>query len=102
MSASARPSPSCDHTSSAGRAGSAASNWARAKAALASMRSPVSTNVTSLRCPPSELRQTFVVGGGGSPRTPQIRTRSGPSSASSIVSNRATTSGPAYRGPVIS
>ena len=102
MSASGRPSPSCDHTSSAGRAGRPASNWARAKAALASIRSPVSTKVTSLRCPPRELRQTLVVGGGRSPRTPEMRTRSGPSSASSIVSNRATTSGPAYPGPVIS
>src|SRR4051794_34097632 len=28
------------------------------------MRSPVSTKVTSLRCEPRELRQTFTVGGG--------------------------------------
>jgi len=34
-------------------------------------------------------------GGGASPRPPEMRTRSGPSSSSRIESNRATTSGPA-------
>ena len=37
---------------------------------------------------------TLSVAGGGSPTTPEIRTRSGATSASSIVSKRAVTSGP--------
>lgn len=41
-------------------------------------------------------------GGGGSPRTPSTRTRSGPSWVSLIVSRRAVTSGPAYRAPDVS
>ena len=48
------------------------------------MSRPVSTNVISLRKPPMLLSDTFSVGGGGSPLTPLIRTRSGPSSDSSI------------------
>ena len=95
VSASGRSTPTVDQASSAGRTGRAASNCARANAALAAIRSPVSTKVTSLREPPRALRQTLRSGGGGSPRTPEMRTRSGPSSASRIVSNRATTSGPA-------
>ena len=43
---------------------------------------PVSTNTTSLRKPPSVVRPTLSVGGGGSPRTPEIRTRSGPPASS--------------------
>lgn len=62
----------------------------------------MSTNVTSLRNPPSEFSDTLYVGGGGSPRTSLIRTRSGPSSVSTMLSSRAVTSGPAYRAPVIS
>ena len=37
--------------------------------------------------------QTFVVGGGGSPRTPETRTRSGPACSSRIESKRAVASG---------
>jgi hypothetical protein len=48
------------------------------------------------------LSDTFRVGGGGSPLTPLIRTRSGPSSDSSMVSTRSVTSGLAYRAPPIS
>ena len=57
------------------------------------MSRPVSTNVIALRKPPMLFSDTFSVGGGGSPRTPLIRTRSGPSSDSSMVSNRGVTSG---------
>ena len=52
--------------------------------------------------PPMLFSDTFSVGGGGSPLTPLIRTRSGPSSDSSIVSTRSVTSGFAYRAPPIS
>ena len=69
---------------------------------MASMSRPVSTNVTALRKPPMLLSDTFSVGGGGSPRTPLIRTRSAPSSDSSMVSTRSVTSGLAYRAPPIS
>ena len=37
--------------------------------------------------------ETFSVGGGGSPATPLIRTRSAPSADNSMVSIRAVTSG---------
>ena len=66
------------------------------------MSKPVSTKVAVLRNPPMLLSETFRDGGGGSPRTPEIRTRSGPSSLNSMVSNRAVASGLAYRAPVIS
>ena len=48
------------------------------------------------------LSDTLSSGGGGSPATPLIRTRSGPSWVSSALSIRAVTSGFAYRAPVIS
>ena len=70
--------------------------------AFASMSSPVSTNTTSLRQPPMRLSPALRVGGGASPRTPVIRTRSGPSWSSRTVSSRAVTSGPAYRAPDVS
>jgi hypothetical protein len=57
------------------------------------MSRPVSTNAISLRNPPMLFSDTFSVGGGGSPLTPLIRTRSGPSSDSSMVSTRSVTSG---------
>ena len=95
MSASGRPSPNRDQTSSAGRTGSAASNWARAKASFASIRSPVSTKVTSLRCPPSALRQTFTSGGGALAADAGDPHAVGAVVVEPIVSNRATTSGPA-------
>ena len=57
------------------------------------MSRPVSTNVIALRNPPMLFSDTFSVGGGGSPRTPLMRTRSGPSADSSMVSIRAVTSG---------
>jgi len=44
---------------------------ARTNASFCASRSPVSTKVTSLRCPPRALRQTFTSGGGRSPRTPE-------------------------------
>ena len=57
------------------------------------MSRPVSTNVIALRNPPMLLSDTFSVGGGGSPRTPLMRTRSGPSCDSSMLSIRSVTSG---------
>ena len=54
----------------------------------------VSATATEFRYPPSSFVATFSVGGGGSPTVPEIRTRSGPASASAIVSKRAVTSGP--------
>ena len=57
------------------------------------MSMPVRTNVVALRNPPMLLHDTFSVGGGGSPRTPLMRTRSGPRPASVTVSIRAVTSG---------
>ena len=77
---------------------SAASIWSRTSAALASMSRPVRTKTTSLRKPPSRLSPTLRVGGGASPRTPEIRTRSGPSWVSRTVSRRAVTSGPGVPG----
>ena len=47
----------------------------------------------ALRKPPMLFSDTFSVGGGGSPSTPLMRTRSGPSADSSMVSIRAVTSG---------
>jgi hypothetical protein len=57
------------------------------------MSRPVSTNVMALRKPPTLLSDTLSVGGGGSPRTPLMRTRSGPSSLSVMLSTRSVTSG---------
>ena len=57
------------------------------------MSKPVSTNVIALRNPPMLFSETLRVGGGGSPVTPLIRTRSGPSSDNSMASIRAVTSG---------
>ena len=62
------------------------------------MSRPVRTNVIVLRYPPSVFLPTFSVGGGGLPRTPDTATRSGPASASAMVSKCATTSGPRYPG----
>ena len=47
-----------------------------------------------LRYPPSVFVPTFRVAGGGDPRTPLTRTRSGPSWVSVTVSRWVTTSGP--------
>ena len=47
----------------------------------------------ALRQPASRLAVTLSVAGGASPRTGAMRTRSGPSCASSMLSNRATASG---------
>jgi hypothetical protein len=58
------------------------------------MSRPVSRNSTVLRNPPTVLRQTFVLDGGGSPTTPAIATRSAPSWLTAIVSSRVETSGP--------
>ena len=44
------------------------------------MSRPVSTSSTELRKPPSSLTQTLSCSGGASPRTPEMPTRSGPSS----------------------
>ena len=57
------------------------------------MSSPVSTNVIALRKPPMLFSDTLSVGGGGSPRTPSMRTRSVPSADSSMLSIRTVTSG---------
>ncbi|CNJ90423.1 Uncharacterised protein [Mycobacterium tuberculosis] len=57
------------------------------------MSRPVNTKVMALRNPPMLFSDTFSVGGGGSPITPLMRTRSGPSSNSSMLSIRAVTSG---------
>ena len=73
-----------------------------ATSAFAGMSSPHRTKLMLLRKPPTLLVDTFTVAGGGAPRTPATRTRSGPSSFSSIVSKRATTSGPRYAGLSIS
>ena len=62
----------------------------------------MSTNVTSFRNPPTLFSDTLYVGGGGSPRTPAMRTRSAATCSSRIESNRAVTSGPRYLGPPIS
>ena len=70
--------------------------------ALASMSRPVRQAVMLLRKPPARLMQTFRVGGGGCPWTPYMRTRSGPSCSSWMVSKRVVTSGPKYSGPPIS
>ena len=77
------------HWSSAGLTVRPVSSCLRTRSALASMSRPVSTKVISLRKPPMLLSETLSVGGGGSPCTPLIRTRSGPSSDSSMVSTRA-------------
>ena len=74
--------------------GHAAQNAASATAALASMSSPVSATDTWLRWPASSFMATFSVSGGASPRTPLMRTRSGPTSSRVMVSKRAVTSGP--------
>ena len=64
-----------------------------AKRAFSATWAPVSASVMELRQPASRLAVTFSVGGGGSPRTPAMRTRSGPCCDSSMVSKRATASG---------
>ena len=64
-----------------------------ANRALAAGCAPVMASVMALRHPASRLAVTFSVGGGGSPRTPEMRTRSRPSWASSMLSKRATASG---------
>ena len=77
----ARPSGMPAHTASA------------AKRALSATWAPVSASVMELRHPALRFAVTLSVGGGGSPRTPAMRTRSGPTWDSSMVSNRATASG---------
>ena len=57
------------------------------------MSSPVSTKVVEFRNPPMVLSDTFADDGGGSPVTPLIRTRSGPSAVTVTLSIRAVTSG---------
>ena len=51
--------------------------------------------VASLRNPASVFRETLYCGGGASPVTPLINTRSGPSWVSTALSMRVVTSGPA-------
>ena len=87
---------------SSGPNGQASQNAASAKRALASMSRPVRARANELRYPPSWFIATFRVGGGAWPLVPEMRTRSWPTWASSIVSNRAVTSGPRYSGPPIS
>ena len=55
-----------------------------------------------LRQPPSRLIDTLSFSGAGRPRTPDTRTRSGPSCSRWMVEKSATTSGLAYSGPPIS
>ena len=62
--------------------------------ALASTSSPVRQTLMSLRKPPERFMQTLSVAGGGSPWMPCMRTRSGPSCSSWMVSKRVVTSGP--------
>ncbi|SHW48703.1 Uncharacterised protein [Mycobacteroides abscessus subsp. abscessus] len=50
-------------------------------------------NDAALRKPPMLLSDTFNVGGGASPRTPEMRTRSCPSAVSSSESTRRVASG---------
>ncbi len=64
-----------------------------ANRAFSATRAPVNASVMELRQPASRLAVTFSVAGGGSPRTPAMRTRSGPSGDSSMLSKRATASG---------
>ena len=52
-----------------------------------------------LRQPPSRFAVTFKVSGGASPRTPESRTRSGPSWATAIVSKRGHGVGAQVAGP---
>ena len=66
---------------------------AAANRAFSTAWAPVNASVMELRQPASRLAVTFNVSGGGSPRTPARRTRSGPSCETSMVSNRATASG---------
>ena len=87
---------------SEGLNGHAAQKVCSIRRALASMSSPVSPIRRSLRKPPWRFRQTFNVAGGGSPCTPCMRTRSGATCSSWIVSKRVVTSGPRYCGPPIS
>ena len=72
------------------------------QAAFSRWRRPLSTKLIRLRQPPSRLMQTFNLAGAGSPLIPLIRTRSGPSWVSWMVSKRATTSGFGYSGAPIS
>jgi hypothetical protein len=81
------------HSNSAGRTVSPASNWRRTRSALASTSRPVNTKVIALRNPPTAFNDTLSVGGGSSPRTPLMRTRSGPSSLNRTLSTRSVTSG---------
>ena len=79
---------------SSGPSGIAIQNASSASAALASTSRPVRATERSARWPPMAFIETFNVVGGGSPCTPWIRTRSGPTSSSWMVSNRDVTSGP--------
>src|SRR6266540_1905939 len=73
---------------------SAVVSCSRTQLAFASTSSPVSTNSTVLRNPPSSLTHTLSCAGGAEPRTPEIATRSGPACATSIESRWVVTSGP--------
>ena len=64
-----------------------------AKRAFSAGCAPVKASVMALRHPAWRLAVTFSVAGGASPRTGAMRTRSGPSCDSAMVSNRATASG---------
>ena len=74
-------------------AGMPAHTVSAAKRAFCSTSAPVMASVMELRHPPSRLAVTLRVGGGGSPTTPAMRTRSGPSCSNAMVSKRATASG---------
>ena len=84
---------SADSANAARPPGIPAHTASAAKRAFSATPAPVSASVIALRQPASRFAVTFSVGGGASPRTPAMRTRSGPTWDSSIVSKRATASG---------
>ena len=79
---------------SSGAWGQANQKASSTSSALASTSSPVRATDRSLRKPPRRFIDTLRVDGGGSPRVPEIDTRSGPTWSRSMVSKRAVTSGP--------
>ena len=88
------PERSADVSANAARPpGMPSHTAAAATAAFSSTWAPVMASVIEFRHPASRLAVTFKVDGGGSPSTPLIRTRSGPTCSSAMVSNRATASG---------
>ena len=76
----------------------AASSDRRVRSAFSSMSSPVRTKVIELRQPPEQVDADLDSSGAGRPRAPEIRTRSGPTCSTAMVSNRATTSVLGYSG----